>query len=166
MRVKARATVNASIPEVHRIFFEVSWRLGAALPPATLYMCASRQWSVSVLLDAACKAGGVRNPNASTADSALRLHVYSNEALVFRDQYGVSASPSHGSASGGAGSSTTAGEAEAERRERQPLPFSTTLVELESVGVLTDGGSVYIALGNLILQSGDTKPEKKLTGSQ
>lgn len=141
MRIKARAAVNASIPESARMFFEVTWRLsGATSPPTpTIYLCASRQWTVSVLLDAACKAGGVRNPNATTPVSALRLHVFGEGTSVPSGMLGSGGS-SDIERSAGAGGSTT----------RAPLPFSAALADLESSRDLIDGGQICIALGDVL----------------
>jgi hypothetical protein len=87
MRIKSRAVVNPSILEPYRIFVEVC---GAAVcPPPTsapLCLCASRQWTVGMLLEAICKARGVRNPNASTTDEMQRLHVFvSGSPLAYAD---------------------------------------------------------------------------------
>jgi AN1-type zinc finger protein 1 len=76
MRIKSKATINSSIPELHRLFIEVGGP--AVCPPpaaAPLCLCVSRQWTVGTLLDVVCKARGVANPNATTADDERRLHV-------------------------------------------------------------------------------------------
>jgi hypothetical protein len=78
MRIKSKAVLNTAIPEAQRVFVEV--RGGPLCPPpatvAPLCLCASRLWTVGSLLDAACKARGVINPNSSTPDEARRFHVY------------------------------------------------------------------------------------------
>jgi hypothetical protein len=77
MRIKSKAVLNTSIPESHRLFVEVC---GVAVCPPTsvapLCICVSRHWTVGILLDAICKARGISNPNASTADEDRRLHVF------------------------------------------------------------------------------------------
>ena len=165
MRVKSRAAVVPSIPAPFRIFFEISWSEIAA---PVFCICASRQWTVGFLLDAACKAQGVRNPNATSSDDARRLHIYSTDVssdFVARftqdpsranttgalSTTGIATAADHcptrsssdltiaGTADGGTSKSTS--------DIVSLLPFSSTLSELERSGALVDGGSLFVRLG-------------------
>ena len=160
MRIKSRAVVNPSIPASSRMFFEVSWQLegsGQTLSaPPTLNFCASREWTVSFLLDAICKAGGVRNPNLTVTDSSLRLHIYT-ASVPPRTKLCESLS----TASGGA-AATIACAASSEGCDPssesceivgsaatlpRPLPFSSSLADLEGTGVLQDCSPLFVVRG-------------------
>lgn len=88
MRVKGRAKADPRVPEQHRLFLEVLPPQDKAGIPAAYLCLHAREHTLGHALDQACAAHKVINPNSSTLDEGVRLHLYAVHPGASTPQHG------------------------------------------------------------------------------
>ena len=94
-----------------------------------MYACADTNHSVGALIDQFALKLGVANPNATTADEALRLHLYAVPSAIAHPYLSDAV---------------------------LLMPFSTKLSQLVKDSVLISGGSLLLVRGLILSNNNDT----------